>query len=90
MTGGPEADVVVVTPALLRRRPLPSPGGARTTRAGSSSSAAAGRRPGAVLLAAEAALRVGAGKVQVATTASTATQVGVALPECYVVGLPED
>ena len=46
--------------------------------------------PGAVLLAAEAPLRVGAGKAQVDTTASTATLPGVTLPECFAVGLSED
>jgi ADP-dependent NAD(P)H-hydrate dehydratase len=90
MTDGPEADVVVVTPALLRRRPLPSPGGSKNDKGRLLIVGGSRQTPGAVLLAAEAALRVGAGKVQVATTASTATQVGVALPECYVVGLPED
>jgi ADP-dependent NAD(P)H-hydrate dehydratase len=44
--------------------------------------------PGAVLLAAEAALRVGAGKVQVATAADTAPAVAAALPEALVEGLP--
>lgn len=45
--------------------------------------------PGAVLLAAEAALRCGAGKLQVATAASVAPAVGVALPEALVRALPE-
>lgn len=45
--------------------------------------------PGAVLLAAEAALRSGAGKLQVATVASLVSHVAVALPEAAVYGLPE-
>jgi hydroxyethylthiazole kinase-like uncharacterized protein yjeF len=45
--------------------------------------------PGGVLLAAEAALRSGAGKLQVATAASVARQLAVALPEAMVRGLPE-
>ena len=46
--------------------------------------------PGAVLLAAEAALRVGAGKVQIATTRATAAQLATAVPESFVVGLPTE
>lgn len=45
--------------------------------------------PGAVLLAATASLRAGAGKLTVATAAGVATQVGVALPEARVIGLAE-
>jgi ADP-dependent NAD(P)H-hydrate dehydratase len=44
--------------------------------------------PGAPLLAGEAALRAGCGKVLVATAASIATPVGLALPEARVVALP--
>jgi len=42
-----------------------------------------------VLLAAEAALRAGAGKLQVITVRSVAAQVAVALPEALVHGVPE-
>jgi hydroxyethylthiazole kinase-like uncharacterized protein yjeF len=45
--------------------------------------------PGALLLAGEAALRAGAGKLQLATIASLAPHVGVALPEALVLGLEE-
>ena len=45
--------------------------------------------PGAVLLAGVAALRAGAGKLQIATAQSIAVQVGVAVPECRVIGLRE-
>lgn len=44
---------------------------------------------GAVLLAAVAALRAGAGKLQVAAPASFATHLALALPEGLVFGLPE-
>jgi hydroxyethylthiazole kinase-like uncharacterized protein yjeF len=44
--------------------------------------------PGAALLTATAAMRAGAGKLEVATTESIAQQVGIALPEAMVVGLP--
>ena len=43
--------------------------------------------PGAVLLAGLAALRVGAGRLQVATVADTAVALSVALPEAMVLGL---
>ena len=46
--------------------------------------------PGAALLTATAAMRAGAGKLQVATVDSIAVQVGVAMPEAMVVGLAED
>lgn len=80
-----------VTPRLLRRRPLPRHdsdagkdergtilviGGERST-------------PGAVVLSATAALRAGAGKLQIATTASVAPFLGVAVPEALVVSLAE-
>ena len=45
--------------------------------------------PGAVLLAGIASLRAGAGKLQIATCASAAIQIGVAIPEARVIGLPE-
>ena len=46
--------------------------------------------PGGVRLTAEAALRAGAGKVRVATIASAALALGVAMPEIAVFALPED
>src|SRR4051812_34796344 len=45
--------------------------------------------PGAVLLAAEAALRVGVGVVQVASAESAASALALTLPEARVVPLPE-
>lgn len=45
--------------------------------------------PGAVILAATAALRAGAGKLQIATCRSIAQAVGVAVPEARVFALPE-
>ena len=44
--------------------------------------------PGAVLLAGTVALRMGAGRLRIATSAGTATAVAVALPEAKVVALP--
>jgi ADP-dependent NAD(P)H-hydrate dehydratase len=45
--------------------------------------------PGAILLAGVAALRVGAGKLQLAGPKSAATPLGVAVPEARVFSLPE-
>jgi hydroxyethylthiazole kinase-like uncharacterized protein yjeF len=80
----------VVTPALLRDWPLPGPEGSKESKGRLLVLGGSVRTPGAVLLAAEAALRVGAGKVQVATTAATAVALATAVPEAFVVGLRED
>ena len=48
------------------------------------------RPPGAVLLAAEAALRAGAGKLALATVAANASALAVAVPESQVVGLASE
>jgi len=45
--------------------------------------------PGAALLAAHAGMRAGAGKLQIATGASVAVALAVAMPEARVVGCPE-
>lgn len=45
--------------------------------------------PGGALLAATAALRAGAGKLQIATCEKVAVALGVAMPEALVIGLPE-
>ena len=47
------------------------------------------RSPGAIRLTGEAALRVGAGKAQMATLASAATLLGLLVPEAGIVALPE-
>lgn len=46
--------------------------------------------PGAALLAATAAMRAGAGKLRILTGESVAPQLGIAMPEAMVMGLPED
>lgn len=46
--------------------------------------------PGATLLTGEAALRVGAGKVQLATIDTAAIAIGIAFPESAVIPLPVD
>ena len=85
----PPSDVVVVTPATLRGWPLPEPGEDKESRGRTLVVGGSTGTPGAVLLAAEAALRCGAGKLQLATTRSTCAALGVALPEAMVLPLPE-
>jgi len=76
---------------LLRRWPLPriDPQGSKDTRGSVLVVGGAPQMPGAVVLAAIAALRAGAGKLQIATVRSVAPFVGIAVPEALVVGLPE-
>ena len=74
---------------LLRTIPLPPPGEDKDRRG--RVLVAGGNRavPGSALLAAEAALRAGAGKLQVATGCSTAPGLALCLPEALVMGLSE-
>lgn len=82
---------VAVTAALLRRWPLPEPStdadkaerGVVMVAGGSS------EIPGALLLSGVAALRAGAGKLQLAGPRSAAASLAVALPEARVFSLPE-
>jgi ADP-dependent NAD(P)H-hydrate dehydratase len=46
--------------------------------------------PGAALLAAQAAMRAGAGKLRIATVHSIAVELGISMLEAMVVGVPED
>ena len=80
----------IVTPHLLRGWPLPELKADEESRGRVLIVGGSRDNPGGALLAAEAALRVGAGKVQVVTTASTATALAVALPEGMVRGVSED
>ena len=81
------AEPAVVTPALLRGWALPSPEGGKEARGRTLVVGGSRETPGAVLLAAEAALRSGGGKLQVATVEEVALQLAVALPEGLVRGL---
>lgn len=76
---------------LLRDWPLamPGPNADKNERGYVMIIAGSREMPGAVLLAATAALRAGAGKLAIATAASVAAQIGVAVPEARVIGLPE-
>ena len=80
----------VVTPATLRDWPLPEPGTDKNSRGRLLVVGGSGTTPGAVLLAGEAALRAGAGKLALATVRSTAGGLAVAAPEAQVLGLAED
>ncbi len=87
----PSESVREVTPALLRAwllPPLPRDGDkderGRVLVAGGDAEV-----PGGVILAAESALRSGAGKLQIATCRSVAGVVAAAVPEARVVSLTE-
>jgi hydroxyethylthiazole kinase-like uncharacterized protein yjeF len=79
----------LVTPSLLREWPLPAPGQDKYSRGTVLVIGGARATPGAALLAGATALRAGAGKLTLAVAESVAVQLGVALPECGSIGLPE-
>ncbi|MBV6803385.1 MULTISPECIES: NAD(P)H-hydrate dehydratase [Xanthomonas] len=76
--------------AALRAMPLPSPGGDKEQRGRVLVVGGSMRVPGAALLAGEAALRAGAGKLQIATAASVAPAMALAVPEALVLGLGQN
>ena len=82
-------DPTLVTPELLRGWQLPEPTGGKNARGSILVIGGSTETLGAVLLAAEAAMRAGAGKLQVATVASLAPFAAAALPEALVRALPE-
>jgi ADP-dependent NAD(P)H-hydrate dehydratase len=91
-SGGSVDAPAIITPALLREWAPPKPGQhagkdsrGRVLVVGGSQST-----PGAVLLAGVGALRVGAGKLQMATAETAATALAIAIPESGVEGLPLD
>jgi hydroxyethylthiazole kinase-like uncharacterized protein yjeF len=77
--------------ALLRRWPLPEVDqeGDKESRGRVLVVAGSREMPGAAVLAAEAALRAGAGKLVIATPASAAATVAAAVLEARVIALPE-
>jgi ADP-dependent NAD(P)H-hydrate dehydratase len=79
----------VITPDLLRDWPLPSAGEGKYSRGQVVVVGGAARTPGAAMLGALAALRVGAGRLTLAVAGSVAPHVAVALPEAGVVPLGE-
>ena len=86
---GPEREPIDVTAAVLRAWRLPDPGPDKESRGRTLIVGGSRQTPGAVLLAAEAALRSGAGKLQVATVQSVASSLAIAVPEALVLGLAE-
>jgi ADP-dependent NAD(P)H-hydrate dehydratase len=90
--GGSAELPAIITPAVLRDWSLPQPGqyAGKDTRGRVLVVGGSQETPGAVLLAGVAALRVGAGKLQMATAETAATEMAIAVPEAGVVGLPLD
>jgi hydroxyethylthiazole kinase-like uncharacterized protein yjeF len=82
---------LIITPALLSRWSLPQPdeGGDKEERGRVLVVGGAREMPGAVILAATAALRAGAGKLQIATCRSIAPVVAATVPEARVFALAE-
>ncbi len=80
----------LITERLLRAWPLPSLQSDADKQARGDVLVVGGSReiPGAVLLAGEAALRAGAGRVRLATAREVAIAVATAFPEARVMGLP--
>ncbi|MGD9701330.1 MAG: NAD(P)H-hydrate dehydratase [Acidimicrobiia bacterium] len=77
--------------ALLRSWPLPlATNGDKHSRGTVLVVGGSVRTPGAVLLSGLAALRIGAGRLQIATAAPAATALAVALPEAMVAPMPVD
>ena len=81
-----------VTPQLLRDWALPEvdDGGDKTARGTVLVAGGSASTPGALLLTGLAALRVGAGKLQMVTVEATAVALAVAVPEAGVTGRGED
>ncbi|MEV4411226.1 NAD(P)H-hydrate dehydratase [Catellatospora sp. NPDC049609] len=79
----------VVTVQLLRDWPLPEPDGGKDSRGTALVVGGSRHTPGAVLLAGVAALRAGAGVLQLAVAESTASALSIQVPEALVLDLPE-
>ncbi len=78
----------LVTPQVLRAWRLPEPTGGKESRGSILVIGGSTETVGAVLLAAEAALRSGAGKLQVVVPSKVAPHVSISLPEALVRGVP--
>lgn len=84
--------VIPLDSAWIAANPPPVHGGGTTKNSRGHVVVVGGARgvPGAPRLTAEAALRAGAGKVQVATIASAVIALGTLLPEAGMLSMPED
>src|SRR3954469_9027313 len=80
----------VITPRLLREWPLPDPEGDKHSRGTVLVAGGSRCNPGAVLLAGVAALRAGAGRLQLAVAEESAVALSIAVAEAKVVGLGPD
>ena len=78
-----------ITPALLRRWPLPVDAESKYGRGQVVVVGGARATPGAALLAGVSALRAGAGRLTLAVAGSVAVPLAIAVPEAGVIGLPE-
>lgn len=87
----PPAVIKPVNAEVLHYWPLPQPSlqGDKEERGRVLIVGGSREMPGAVMLAATAALRAGAGKVTIATGAAVAQAVALAIPESRVIALPE-
>src|SRR2546421_11273660 len=87
----PNPHPLIISPRLLRAWALPQPDEADDKEARGRVLVVGGgpEMPGAVILAATAAARAGAGKLQIATGRSVAPHVAVTVPEARVFALPE-
>ncbi|HEX3245595.1 MAG TPA: NAD(P)H-hydrate dehydratase [Chloroflexota bacterium] len=83
--------IETLTPRLLRgwQLPQPSENGDKESRGRVLVVAGSAELPGTAILASNAALRAGAGKLRIATVQSMAAAIGVAVPEARVYALPE-
>src|SRR4051812_46523100 len=91
MSPSVRADLVELTPELLLGRPLPDPTDANDKGDRGIVLVVGGstETSGAVVLAGIAALRAGAGKLQLATVASGQSPLAAAVPEARVMALDE-
>lgn len=80
---------IVLTAHRLRDWPLPDSDGGKEGRGRVLVVGGSRTTPGGALLAAEAALRAGAGKLQILTAESVAGGLALRVPESRTVGLPE-
>ncbi len=90
-TAAAGSQLAPVTPRLLRRFALPQPDeeGGKEERGRVLIIGGSPGMPGAVILAATAALRAGAGKLQIAVGRQIAPHVATAVPEARVIALDE-
>ena len=83
---------IVVSPVVLRDRPLPDHGDTSSKKSRGQLLVVGGtaETPGGVYLAGMAALRAGAGTLQIATVAPAAGGLALLVPEARVIGLRDD